>query len=264
MNRVVEIVNERIEDLQEIIQIKEKEIRTAPKGIVNIVQSGNRTQYYYKNNSSDTNKRYLKVSEKGLVRDLCQKDYNEKVLAAAKAEYAMLQKVKIQYQKGTYEDVYDKLSDCRKKMVCPLNISDDEFVLNWENVEYAPKGFRADAPEYYTDRGERVRSKSEILIANALYKYHIPYRYEYPLVLKGFGRIHPDFMVLNVRLRKEFFWEHMGMMDDADYAEDALQRIHMYEKNDIFPGKKLILSHETMKNPLSTTHIEKLIMHYLR
>lgn len=34
-----------------------------------------------------------------------------------------------------------------------------------------------------TDKGERVKSKSELTIANALYRSKIPYKYECPIIL---------------------------------------------------------------------------------
>lgn len=264
MNQIIEKIDKRIWDLQQIIQTKENALKSAPEGLINITQSGKRVEYYHKFHSTDTVKKYIKSSQKQLVSDLCQKDYDEKVLVAAKSEWNMLQRLRKHYQKGIFEDIYESLSDCRKKLVIPIRLSDSEFVSNWENVNYVKKEFREDAPEYYTDRGERVRSKSEILIANALYKHKIPYRYEYPLALRGVGTIHPDFTVLNIRLRKEYLWEHLGMMGDAEYSEKAIQRIHTYEKNGLFPGEKVILSYETLKHPLSTQHIEKIIMHYLK
>lgn len=84
-----------------------------------------------------------------------------------------------------------------------------------------------------------------------------------PLHLNGYGTIHPDFTVLNVKERKEYYWEHMGKMDEPEYIEKALQRINAYEKNDIFPGNRLILSHETLKYPINSRNIEKLIFQYL-
>lgn len=69
-----------------------------------------------------------------------------------------------------------------------------------------------------------------MIIADLLNKEGIPYRYEYPIQLNGVGWIYPDFTVLNVRLRKEYYWEHLGMMDDYSYAEKALQKISSYEQ----------------------------------
>ena len=50
--------------------------------------------------------------------------------------------------------------------------------------------------EIYTERGERVRSKSEKIIADKLFLQNIPYHYERPIYLKGFGMVYPDFCCL--------------------------------------------------------------------
>ncbi len=181
---------------------------------------------------------------------------------AAKAELQQLEKMLRKYPACTYEDVYNKLHETRKKLVHPVILPDEELIQKWEADDYARKGFSENMPEYYTDKGERVRSKAEILIANALYRHQIPYHYEKPLYLDGYGMIHPDFTILNVRLRKELYWEHMGMMDCTDYAEEALNRIVVYEKHDIFPGEHLILSHETQKRPIHSKMIETYILKY--
>ena len=202
-----------------------------------------------------------------MVQRLCQKDYDEKVLRAAKRELKQLEKLNALYEdrrEPICNAVYESLAEARRKFIDPISLSDEEYVKQWEAVDYERKGFREDAPEFYTEKGERVRSKTEILIANALKKYDVPYRYEYPLKLEGYGLIHPDFTVLNVRRRKEICFEHMGMMDDEIYREDALRRILAYEKNGIFPGDGLVLTHETAKSPINSRIIEKVILQYFK
>jgi len=73
--------------------------------------------------------------------------------------------------------------------------------------------------------GTRVRSKSEALISNSLERWEVPQLYEMPLILKGYGKVRPDFMVLNVRTRQEYIWEHLGMLDDPVYLEKAMKKI---------------------------------------
>ena len=101
-------------------------------------------------------------------------------------------------------------------------------MLQWCSKEYEGLPFKEDSPELYTDRGERVRSKSEVIIANLMAKENIPYKYECPLYLNGFGTVHPDFTALNVRERKEYYWEHLGMMEDPEYSEKAVRKISAY------------------------------------
>ena len=144
----------------------------------------------------------------------------------------------------------------------PIWLPDEKFVENWEAVIYQPMKFKELTPEYYTDKGERVRSKSEILIANALKKHHIPYRYEYPLGLKGDITLHPDFTVLNVKKRQELYWEHFGRMDDEKYARGAANKMKTYIENGIIPNIDLITTYETKEHPLDYETIEKVIKEY--
>ena len=118
-------------------------------------------------------------------------------------------------------------------------------------------------PEYYTDRGERVRSKSEVIIANKMYSAGVPYLYECPIVLRDGTLIYPDFTVLNVREKKTMIWEHLGMMDDGSYCQRALDRILSLEREGYFPGKNLILTHETSRRPLDTRLLERVMHCYL-
>ena len=83
------------------------------------------------------------------------------------------------------------------------------------------------------------------------------------LCLKSYGWIHPDFAILNKRLRKEIYWEHLGKMDDVGYVDDNIRRILMYEKNGYYLGDKLILTFETQKIPLNSLEIDRMIQKYL-
>lgn len=257
MDPFIEEIEKRIDFLQKIVKEKEAKITDVPEGSVQVFSSRGRTQFYL---NKDGDVRYMKSEEHPLVEQLCQKDYDQKVLSTAKKELQTLEKLKKQ---KLCESVYGKLHPERKKRVQPIWLPDEEYVRQWEQLEYQGKKFKDNTPEFYTNKGERVRSKSEILIANALEKFHVPYRYEAPLKLDYYGVIHPDFTVLNVRERKEYLWEHMGKMDDERYLEDALNRILLYEKHGYFPGKELILTHETLKKPINLKLIDQIIKKYL-
>lgn len=113
-----------------------------------------------------------------------------------------------------------------------------------------------------------MRSKSEVIIANALKSHDVPYRYEYPIVLEVADEDHrefyPNFYCLNLRTRQEYVWEHFGMMDDAEYAERAVQKMSLYSANGYFPGKNLIITMESKSAPLSSQEINRIINEYLK
>lgn len=264
MKEVMERLKGRKKQLLQWKREKEIALRSAPKGTLRVCCNGNRTQYYHRKDTGDSNGIYLRKSEKELVCKLAQKEYDQKVLRAIEKELEVVEKCLASYSLRGAEAIYENLHETRKEIVIPILEPQEQYVRNWESVIYQGKGFDENVPEYYTAKKERVRSKSELIIADLLAREGVPYRYEYPLHLKGFGQIYPDFMVLNVAKRKEFYWEHLGMMDDPTYAEKAIQKITMYEQNGIYPGEQLILTHETRKNPLSQKMVRRMIEHYLK
>ena len=145
-------------------------------------------------------------------------------------------------------------------MVEPVLLSDAEFARRWLAVPYKGKGFEAGAPDLRTMNGERVRSKSEVIIADALERSGIPYKYESPRELSDGGvRVYPDFTCLNLRTRKEVLWEHLGMMDNPEYASMAVKKISSYLKNGFVLGVNLIVSMECSEKPLNHTEVRKII-----
>lgn len=161
------------------------------------------------------------------------------------------------------ELIFEKLNVFRRGLITPVRLSDDQFAKKWQEVPYKIKPFASDQPELFTARGERVRSKSEILIADTLFRLKVPYRYECPLTLRNPDgskiTLHPDFICLDLQTRREFYWEHLGMMDNPVYAEKAIQRLRLYEQNNIYPSKNLIITTETSKQTISTRQIERLV-----
>ena len=67
----------------------------------------------------------------------------------------------------------------------------------------------------------------------------------------------------HLRTRKVFYWEHLGMLDDAEYTENAIKRIQSMEVSGIFPGKNLIITAETKRSPISIKTVSILVQEYL-
>jgi energy-coupling factor transporter ATP-binding protein EcfA2 len=68
-----------------------------------------------------------------------------------------------------------------------------------------------------TERGDLVRSKSELVIADKLHARGVEYAYEQPLVLPK-GRIrYPDFTITDHARGVTFYWEHLGLLGDPGY-----------------------------------------------
>ena len=109
---------------------------------------------------------------------------------------------------------------------------------------------------YSTDNGERVRSKSEMMIANLLYAMQLPYQYEKPLRFNG-KTVFPDFTILDTESRTEVYFEHFGLMDQEDYRTAALRKIKDYEKAGLTMGKDFLFSFESEQVPFDIDWIRK-------
>ncbi len=93
---------------------------------------------------------------------------------------------------------------------------------------------------YSTVKGDRVRSKSEVIIANLLTAYGIIYEYEKPLVYENGKWIEPDFTIFQSN-GKILYWEHLGMLGVESYDNRWLEKQDIYDK--YFSGQ-LIVTYE--------------------
>lgn len=263
MKHIIDHLFERESYLRNLQKEKEKELIHAPEGTLRIDRRKKGNVFFHRKSSEYPNGIYIRKKHRDLAVELAQKDYNEKLLRVVKHELSALEKIKDILPSCSVEDVYETLSPDRQELVTPIIEPEGQWIQKWLSIPYQGKSFDDQAPELYTSKGERVRSKSEIIIADSLMRADVPYRYECPIVLKGYGKVHPDFTVLNIKLRKELYWEHLGMMDDSEYVEHALQKIATYEQNGIFPGDNLILTYETKQNPINQKIIMLMIRRYL-
>lgn len=94
-----------------------------------------------------------------------------------------------------------------------------------------------------TIRGELVRSKSEVIIANALYNHNLDYVYEPELVLEG-KVYRPDFKIEDADTGDVWYWEHCGMMDNPKYKKFWENKKAFYKKNGIEEDKNLIVTYD--------------------
>lgn len=210
-------------------------------------------------------KRETYVSSNNLctAKQVATYDYLNDVVKQIDEEIKLIDRSMALFTNDSPESYYSTLCQGRRNLITPIRPTDEQFVEAWLAEPYEGGSFSLQDPEFYTEKNERVRSKSEILIANAMCKFKVPYKYECPLYLEGLGVIHPDFTALNVKRRKVLYWEHLGKMDDEEYARTNVNRINIYEKNGVFKGDRLILTWETSKTPLDVKLVEQTIKHYL-
>lgn len=260
-----DIAYRHLRELREVEVQEKKQLEAAPYGKIHIVRSRNNIQYYLRTSARDKSGRYISRKNEKQLYDYLQKSYCEKVLKVISKEIHIIEEFleKSDGIVGQIEEIYNAYPDKTREYIKPIMLSDEEYAQEWSRYEYVGKTLSDNAVVLQTQRGVKVRSKSELNIANALEKAGIPYRYECPLQLGDGGVIYPDFMVLNKRTRTVYYWEHRGMMDDRDYSRHTVKRIKDLGKCGIILGKNLIITEECSNIPLGTDEIERIINTYL-
>lgn len=297
MHTIESTLRRERKQLEKIVEDAKIRLKAAPEGRLRIQKKRGSTEYYYKkdshrregtdgsentgdertdkgsngderagNGSTSNHKnggchngRYLKKDEKNLAMGIAQRDYDIKVIKKAEERIKAIDTFIEKYQKTSLDSMYESINQCRRDLIPSRVICDSEFIKQWQAVKYEGKLFVDETREIVTERGERVRSKSEKIIADKLYALGIPYRYEYPLVLEGNIKIYPDFTILRMPAREEVYLEHFGMMDEKDYVEGAIHKLNTYEKNGICIGVNLFITFETSKKTLNTRVLDRLI-----
>lgn len=235
-------------------------IKCAPEGKLRCALNKGYYQYYCGNT-------YLGDEKKEYIKQVAQKEYCIKLNKNLEKWLQKLKELEAVYKSHTLEEVYRNLHPGRKCLVEPLIRPVEEIIEEFENIEYEGKEFSEDdETAYFTTKGERVRSKSEKIIADELFRYSVPYKYEMPVELREGNRkliFYSDFTALNRRTGKRWIIEHFGLMDRMSYLETAMRKLDTYERNEILLGENLILLHETSNYPLNTRVLRKYIETYL-
>lgn len=113
--------------------------------------------------------------------------------------------------------------------------------------------------------GKLMRSKSEVIIYETLLKYDLKPQYEHKLTIDGITK-RPDFYISDDDSGIEFYWEHLGMLSDVDYAEKWKDKLAWYRSHDILPLEEnggengtLIITRDDAKGGISVKEIVAII-----
>lgn len=248
--------------LEAIIAKVQNEKQNLPDGRLRVSVDKGYIRYYHCLESEKA-EAYIRRGKMELAKGLAQKGYNEKILKLAEKRLEQICMILADYDDREIENCYYEEHLAKRRLIQPVESTWEERVEDWLKDTYEGKPFMDGTKEIYTEKCERVRSKSEKILADYFYHHDIAYKYECPLMLKGFGKIYPDFTFLSQKTGQEIYWEHDGMMDQADYARQAIRKIEAYEKNGIFPGERLILTFETEQTTLNSDLITAQVERYL-
>lgn len=115
-----------------------------------------------------------------------------------------------------------------------------------------------------TTCGLLVRSKSEVIITNALTSYGIPFEYEkrFPYPDEKGNYFNPDF-TFQLPDGQWKIWEHLGLLKNMEYCIHNAHKLNTYQKYGYLIGRNLIITQDDQNGNCSSLYIDKMIREHL-
>ncbi len=226
------------------IEIVEKALKDSPPGKLRTEKHSKKNylvqDYYVRQKRC----KHCLTKDSKMLKALIRKEINEQELASLKSIKELMELCR---DRIIYFDTSTAVAEMKSKypqltegvILDALKVAPTD---EWAAAGYERSTFKQEELKQITTRGLKVRSKSEAMIAEKLYQYNLPFRYEEVLHFKDFSLV-PDFIIRRAD-GKLFYWEHQGLTNDKTYIERQFKKSRLYASVDIVPWNNLIITYD--------------------
>lgn len=223
-----------------ILKNRLAQLQTKPlPGKLDIKTNGRKPEYFHCMVQNGTKERkYLPQSDLPVAKNLAQQVYNRRIsrLLDRLSKKASTSSLTVGEIDRAVDKVYSDMHPLRQALVTPVQMTAGQKFQAWKAHSYQGLGFREDDPKgIITNNHERVRSKSEKILADLFSSKNIFYKYECPLHLSNNIVFYPDFTFFLPPQNQEIYWEHFGLMDSPDYAINTIKKFAPMKKTGSSP-----------------------------
>ena len=237
-----------------------QELRGMPDGHLSRRKCGDRYLYTWMRELETGRKTMGIQRDQAMISKLARKKYLQIAIKLLEEEIDRLTEFAKVHVPPEPAAVFERLPKIYRDIPEKMFFGPAQGADLWASQPYEANHFRPEEMIHVTSRGLRVRSKSELIIAEKLDQYEIPYRYEQMLHFENHS-FSPDFTILPGR--KPFYWEHCGMMGVPQYRRNNRWKIDMYERAGIVPWKNLIITYDMEDGGINSGIIESGIVNRL-
>lgn len=252
LNRIIAI---ELQSQRNLKKIYEKKIEDLPKGILSVTEK--KGILYYCKYANDK-KIYLGKGNDE-INGLKARRLLTEATKRIEVNESLMKQFLQEYQDISLETIEASLSKAYKsddgKAYEAINLANYK---NWGNQEYQRDMKYPEALVHRTLKGDYVRSKSEVIIANCYYLKNIQYRSE-EVTKVGKYFFAPDFKILVPEKRKIKIHEHFGMMHNPEYREKALWKMSVYIENGYRPYEDIIFTFDDLDGNIDAKNLDILI-----
>ena len=245
--------------IEQKIKSLKKQLARLPEGKLFISRSGKYTKWFL---SDGKNQTYLPKQDRQLAEKLALKKYLLLQLKNLEQEQIAINFYLRHHNVDAIQKEDSLINSIEyHELLKPFFKPIAKELFEWTNSPYEQNNQYPEHLIHKAASGNYVRSKSEAMIDSVLYKNKIPYRYECLLQL-GDIHMYPDFTIRHPKTGEKYYWEHFGLIDDANYSKKAFSKLQAYTSNGIIPNIHLISTYETKTHPLSIESVEKIVKEY--
>ena len=227
------------------------------------LRGNGRQRSYYLRDLPHGPSRYAKKQDMNLVNNLKLTRFQTLSIRLLESNIQLQENFLRQYQEASFAAVNARLPKAYRfyfdeKM--PLQNKKLLQVMSSQNP------YHKENLVHKTSFGLLMRSKGEIMIAEILQAAGLEFYYERPLELMDENGnivvVYPDFTIL-LGHKSFFYWEHKGMMNEAEYFMRDREKMLLYYQNGIYEPKNLIVTHDGPDGSFDVEAVKRLVYGFL-
>ena len=249
-------------------------LKDSPPGRLLYQKCHGHDQFLHYQNDEGRKTRTAITRDEDMIKALARKEFAERAFEVVQKNYDALKQSMGAITPYDPAAIIEAMNNCYSKLPEEFFFGKDYFAVDtdipktiaekvdrhreWGLQPFKQSTYKKENKKIKTSRGEMVRSKSEALIIESLYRiFDIPHRYEQEQWINGV-RIVPD-LTFEGAGGKLFYWDHLGMMDRPDYADYNFNKLRRNYSAGLVPGDNVILSFDR-QGTIDMKYIEGIIM----
>lgn len=240
--------------LEKLLYDVQEELKNAPEGFLYIRDTGKNYSHYQVIRNVENKLIHNKTTDRKLIGRLLRKAQNKATRRICRNNIKTLKKAIQSYKPLVPEQLLSP-----KQRQLQIDLFSSAPPAPYIRAPFDPKSHK-----HETMYGDLVRSKSEVIIANALWHYGIPFNYEelFPYKDEDGVLYYPDFTI-HCPDGTVIIWEHWGLLNKKKYCTRNANKLYLFNQNGFVIGKNLIITQDDALGNCCTVLIYHIIENYI-
>lgn len=256
MNHFLENAGEELARQEKLLVEGKRTLEKAPEGYLKSRSRKKGISFYLGDTAKGKSFEQNITGDLALIEKLLKKKIALETCRRAEKNIEALREFLSGYKENEYTDVLRDIAGCYGSAALVLESGSSAN----SRAKPVQQNFNPKWHIHETTCGLLVRSKSEVIIANALTGYGIPFIYEKPFPYpdaRGFY-FEPDF-TFELPNGETVIWEHLGLLNDLEYCSRNAYKLNTYQKHGFLIGRNLIITQDDQKGNCSSLYIDRMI-----